>query len=37
MSDSRRIKLKTLDNKITELTVDKNVINIKLLTIKQTY
>jgi len=37
MSDSRRIKLKTLDNKITELTVDKNVIKIKLLTIKQTY
>ena len=37
MSDSRRIKLKTLDNKITELTVDRNVINIKLLTIKQTY
>lgn len=37
MSDSRRIKLKTLDNKITELTVDKNVIKIKLLIIKQTY
>lgn len=25
MSDSRKIKFKTLDNKITELVVDKNV------------
>jgi hypothetical protein len=36
MSDSRRIKLKTLDNKITELTVDKNVKNKAFLTILQT-
>ncbi len=28
MSDSRKIKFKTLDNKITELVVDKNVKSI---------
>jgi hypothetical protein len=29
MSDSRKIKFKTLDNTITELEVDPNVKNIK--------